>query len=222
MDYQKIITLLLQHNITIDIITNLILLIQEKRTFIQLEKNKIPDHTSLHYLVSFLKQYQIEYYIYREDTIINGYTLLYLSKNNHLLDKNKVKEKDYLYIGTLLNLEYSCSNCMELYHNRNQDIPFQIRIMSCYKSDAWTDDGLKEFLADFNLNNVIRGNFFCQMTTHYHLPKTFQLIKYFQTIFYQLKIPIRIHLELDPIPNYWELYNETINYTPIYNSFYTP
>ena len=64
----------------------------------------------------------IEYYIYREDTIINGYTLLYLSKNNHLLDKNKVKEKDYLYIGTLLNLEYSCSNCMELYHNRNQDM----------------------------------------------------------------------------------------------------
>ena len=209
MNYKVFFRESLNNNIPINIIVNLILLIENQRKAFQIEPEIFDDQKQVDHFLSIIENYDIKSIIYRGNDILNGFSIFVLNKNVHLFDINKILNKDHFYIGDILGIENNNLNYRDFFLEKSIDKqPFQVRIIAAYSDKSWDDfEYSQELLAEFNMPDFIRGCIFCFLTHDYHLPSTFELIKNFQKFFFNLEIPIRIHLELDPQPNYWNKYD---------------
>ena len=219
MNYKVFFRESLNNNTPINIIVNLILLIENKRKAFQIEPEIFDDQIQVDYFLGIIENYDIKSIIYRGNDILNGYSIFVLNKNIHLFDINKILNKDHYYIGDILGIENNNLNYRDLFLEKSKDKqPFQVRIIAAYSDKSWDDfEYSHELLAEFNMPDFIRCCIFCFLTHNYHLSNTFELIKNFQKFFFDLEIPIRIHLELDPQPDHWIKYDkENDKYKPFF------
>lgn len=209
LNYKVFIQNLLKKSIPIQVIANIILLSNNKRNAFQTEPETFSNLKQVDYFSMIIELFQIIPIIYRNNSILDGYTIYILKKNKEKIYIDRILKSDHYYIGQLLNIENSLLNYRDLFTNKNKtQQPFQIRIIISYSDKCWNDLTYnQELLAEFNMPDFIRGCIFCFLTTNYNLPKTFTLIKDIQSYFVNLEIPIRVHLEMDPQPDYWLKYD---------------